>query len=190
GGSPAANDPPVRRSCRQSQHAPAPKPRQTARTESPPAACAGHAVPSSASDQEQEAPCGRACRSPSAGTGPKQQTQTEPCSQVGAASVGSAVPPYPHSDPLPPPHRQPAACCQAHPRAQSPLPALHRPAASAPPQSRQAQSGTRGPSPDCRRVQGSPKPRPRASAPDPPCGTSGSPQAQTGPQQTAPPSAR
>ena len=59
---------------------------------------------------------------------------------------------------------------------------------AAPPRSRQAQCGTRGSSPGCRRARESPEPRPRASAPDPRCGTSGCPQDQTDPQQTAPPS--
>ena len=76
-----------------------------------------------------------------------------------------------------------------HPRAQSPPPAPHSDAAPAPPRSRQARCGSRASSPGCPHAQESPEPRPHASAPGPRCGTSGSPQDQTGPQQTAPPSA-
>ena len=62
-------------------------------------------------------------------------------------------------------------------------------AAPAPLRSPQARCGTRAPSPGCPHGPESPKPRPHASAPSPRCGTSGSPQDQTDPQQTAPPSA-
>ena len=65
-----------------------------------------------------------------------------------------------------------------------------RDAAPAPPRSRQARSGTRAASPARPHARGTPAPRPRASAPSPRCGTSGSPQDQTDPPQTAPPSAR
>ena len=58
----------------------------------------------------------------------------------------------------------------------------------APPRSRPARSGTRAPSPAHPHAPGTPAPRRRASAPGRRCGTSGSPQHQTGPQQTAPPS--
>ena len=43
----------------------------------------------------------------------------------------------------PPPHRPPAACCRARPRAQSPPPAQPPHAAPAPPRSRPARCGTR-----------------------------------------------
>ena len=52
----------------------------------------------------------------------------------------------------------------------------------------QARSGTRAPSPAHPHAPGTPAPRHHASAQGPRCGTSGSPQHQTGPQQTAPPS--
>src|SRR5208282_2481055 len=88
----------------------------------------------------------------------------------------------------PPPHRQPAACCREHPPAPSPPPAPPPNDAAAPPQSRPAQCGSRGSSPVDPHAQENPEPHPNASAPNPPCGTSGSPQDQTDPPQTAPPS--
>ena len=72
-----------------------------------------------------------------------------------------------------PPHRRPAACRRADPRARSPPPAPRRDAASAPPRSRPARCGSRGSSPARRRGRGSPAPRRRASAPGRRCGTSG-----------------
>src|SRR6202022_3235671 len=57
------------------------------------------------------------------------------------------------------------------------------------PRSRQAQCESRAASPAHPRARESPTPRPNASAQYTRCGTSGFPQDQTGPQQTAPPSA-
>ena len=88
-----------------------------------------------------------------------------------------------------PPHSQPAACRPTHPRAQSPPPAPPPHAPAAPPRSRPAQCGTRAASPAHPRAPGNPEPRPSASAPGRRCGTSGSRNPQTGPRQTAPPSA-
>ena len=139
----------------------------------------------------QAAPRGRACRSASAAADPAPQTPTAPCSPEGcrptcarsAAASDSLLRP-------PPPHRPPAACRQPV-LARNHRRLRHRPhAASAPPRSRQARCGSRAASPAHPRAPETPAPRPHASAPDPRCGTSGSPPHQTGRQQTAPPSAR
>src|ERR1700731_3583476 len=75
------------------------------------------------------------------------------------------------------------------PRRRPPQPVPPQDGAAAPPRSRQAQCESRAASPAHPRARESPTPRPNASAQYPRCGTSGFPQHQTGPQQTAPPSA-
>ena len=91
--------------------------------------------------------------------------------------------------PRPPPHRPPAACCPAYPRARSPPPAPRRHGAPARPRSRPARCGSRAASPAHRPARGNPAPRPRASARGRRCGTCGSPPGRTDRPRTAPPSA-
>ena len=85
--------------------------------------------------------------------------------------------------------RRPAACCRPGPRARSPRTAPPPDAASAPPRSRPARSGSRGSSPARPPAPGSPAPRRRASAPGRRCGTSGSRPDHADRPRTAPPSA-
>ena len=112
-----------------------------------------------------------------------------PCSPERSAQHAPATKPLPALHRRPPPHSPPAASPQPRPHAQSPQPVPPQDGAAAPPRSRQAQCESRAASPAHPRARESPTPRPNASAQYPRCGTSGFPQAQTGPQQTAPPSA-
>ena len=136
----------------------------------------GARTAAAASDPAPAAPCGRACRSASAAARRAPQTPTAPCSPAGcsprcARSAAASTLPIGGRHHI---GHQPLAA-RARPRAQSPPPAPPRHAAAAPPRSRQARCGSRASSPAGRRAPGSPEPRPPASAPDPRCGTSGSP---------------
>src|ERR1700682_5620605 len=112
-----------------------------------------------------------------------------PCSPERSAQRAPATKPLPALQRRPPPHSPPAACPQPRPHAQSPQPVPPQDGAAELPRSRQAQCESRAASPAHPRARESPTPRPNASAQYPRCGTSGFPQDQTGPQQTAPPSA-
>src|ERR1700719_2515321 len=112
-----------------------------------------------------------------------------PCSPERSAQRAPATKPLPALQRGPPPHSPPAACPQPRPHAQSPQPVPPQDGAAELPRSRQAQCESRAASPAHPRARESPTPRPNASAQYPRCGTSGFPQDQTGPQQTAPPSA-
>src|SRR5262249_55053692 len=97
----AANGPQAQRNHRQSQHAPIPIPRQTARTATPRADCAPNALPQR-EPAAQAALHGPASRSPSAEDDPIQRSLTAPCSRVAAIQHATATPPHP-PPPLPPP---------------------------------------------------------------------------------------
>src|SRR5262249_2594539 len=95
----------------------------------------------------------------------------------------NSQPPQPHS-------QQAADRSQTPHRAQSPQPATRSRDNAAPPQSPQAQCENPAPRPDGPRDPQTAKLHQTPTAPSPRCGTSGRPQRQTGPQQSAPPSAR
>src|SRR5262249_25362807 len=185
----AANGPQAQRNHRQSQHAPIPIPRQTARTATPRADCAPNALPQR-EPAAQAALHGPASRSPSAEDDPIQRSLTAPCSRVAAIQHATATPPHPPPPQPPKQHSQQAAGPPPDPRAQQQPPAKRSRAQPARPRSPQAQCGNREPYPDGPHAPQPPNPHPRASAPGPRCGTSGSPQRQSGPQQNAPPSDR
>src|SRR5262249_42199937 len=138
----------------------------------------------------QAAHRGQASRSPSAANDPKQRSQTAPCSREGAPQHATATPPHPQPHPPPKQHSQQAAGPPPDPSARPQQLATRFHAAAALPRSPLAQCGSREPYPDGPRAPQTPNPHPRASAPSPRCGTSGPPQRQTDPQQSAPPSAR
>src|SRR5262249_24386087 len=125
---------------------------------------------------------------PSAADDPKQRSRTAACSRVAAPQHATATPPQPLAPQPPKQHSRQAAKHPPDPTAQPQPPASLPRAAAAPPRSPQAQCRSSEPYPVGPHAPQTPKPHRRASAPGPRCGTSGLPQRQSGPQQSAPPS--
>src|SRR5262249_27060663 len=136
----------------------------------------------------QGAPRGQASRSPSVAGDPIQRSLTAPCSRVAAPQHAHATPPHPLANQPPKQHSQQAARPPHDPTAQQQPPATRSRAQPALPRSPQPHWGSPVPYPDGPRAPQTPNPHRRASPPGPRCGTSGSPQHHSGPQQNAPPS--